>query len=285
MRLCRYDDNKLGLVEDDSIVDVSTVLARLSPARWPLPQGDLLFRELGMVLDAARTAAPNGKRIKLADARLMSPVANPSKVSAAPVNYLKHLEEAKNDPSTFHKHHLNKIQEVGLFLKSSSSVVGPSEGVRLRFPHRRNDHEIELAVIIGREADNVPAAKAFDYIAGYSIGLDMTVRGPEERSMRKSIDSYTVIGPYLVTPDEISDPSQLDLELLVNGEVRQKANTRDLVIGIADLIAWASSFYKLFPGDIILTGTPDGVGPVQPGDTITARIAEIGEMSVPILAA
>ncbi len=109
--------------------------------------------------------------------------------------------------------------------------------------------------MIGKPADRVPVAAALDYVAGYAIGLDMTVRGPEERSLRKSIDSYSVLGPWLTTADEVADPGALDIELHVNGELRQRANTRDLVIGIPELIAWASAYYTLLPGDVIFTGT------------------------------
>ena len=120
------------------------------------------------------------------------------------------------------------------------------------------------------------------HIAGYCIGLDITVRGPEERSLRKSIDSYSVMGPYMVTADSVKDPNNLDFELTVNGETRQKANTRDLIIGIADLIVFASAYYTLMPGDLLMTGTPDGVGPIKPGDVIDARIDQLGSMQVKV---
>jgi 2-keto-4-pentenoate hydratase/2-oxohepta-3-ene-1,7-dioic acid hydratase in catechol pathway len=110
----------------------------------------------------------------------------------------------------------------------------------------------------------------------------MTVRGPEERSFRKSVDSFAVVGPWLVTADELSDPSRLDIELTVNGELRQKDNTRNLIVDVPGLIEMASRFYTLHPGDIILTGTPAGVGPVVAGDTIEARIAGIGAMRVSV---
>ena len=98
--------------------------------------------------------------------------------------------------------------------------------------------------------------------------------------MRKSSDTYTVLGPWLVTADEIPDPSALDLSITVNGERRQKGNTRDLILSVPELIEWASSFYTLLPGDILLTGTPDGVGPIRPGDLMHARIDRIGDMDV-----
>jgi 2-keto-4-pentenoate hydratase/2-oxohepta-3-ene-1,7-dioic acid hydratase in catechol pathway len=142
-----------------------------------------------------------------------------------------------------------------------------------------------LAVIIGRRAKSVPREEALRYVAGYCIGLDISVRGPEERSLRKSLDTYTVLGPWLVTSDEIPEPGNLDLSMTVNGELRQHGNTRDLILGVPELIEFATSFYKLFPGDILLTGTPEGVAPIQPGDVMHARIEGIGEMVVHVRAA
>ena len=125
----------------------------------------------------------------------------------------------------------------------------------------------------------MPRHRAFEYVAGYCLGLDITVRGPEERSLRKSIDTYTVLGPWLVTTDELADPSQLSLKLWVNGELRQNANTRDLIIDVPGLIAFGTQFYSLMPGDVLLTGTPEGVGPIKPGDVLRSEIAGIGEMT------
>lgn len=285
MRLCRFNDDRLGYIEDQEIVDITDVLAILPAHRWPFPPGDPLIAHLPAIRQAAHEAGPRAHRLPLASVRLLSPVANPTKLVAAPVNYLTHLAEAKDDPATFHAHQLKRIEEIGLFLKANSSLAGAGEGVALRHVARRNDHELELGVVIGKTADRVPVQHALEYVAGYVIGLDMTERGPEERSLRKSIDTYSVLGPWLVTADEIADPGQLGLELRVNGEVRQRANTRDLVVDIPRLIAWASDYYTLHPGDVIFTGTPDGVGPVNPGDIISARIEGVGAMQVKVRAA
>src|SRR5690606_7965364 len=120
--------------------------------------------------------------------------------------------------------------------------------------------------------------------AGFCVGLDMTTRGPEERSFRKSIDSYTVLGPWLTTMDEGVDHTRMPFTLTVNGELRQQANTQDLVMGIPALIELASSFYTLHPGDLLFTGTPEGVGPVVPGDRIHVEVAGLGEMDVAVRA-
>ena len=170
---------------------------------------------------------------------------------------------------------------MGLFLKATSSVIGPSDAIMIRHLDRRTDHEIELAVVIGKKADRVDRHHALEYLAGYCIGLDITVRGTEERSLRKSIDTYTVLGPWLVTADELVDPSQLSLKLSVDGQVRQNANTHDL-IDVPGLIAFASRFYTLMPGDVLLTGTPEGVGPIKPGDVIRSEISRIGAMATSV---
>jgi 2-keto-4-pentenoate hydratase/2-oxohepta-3-ene-1,7-dioic acid hydratase in catechol pathway len=282
MQICRFNDNRLGLVEGDTVRDVTAALNALPPQHYPLPTHDLLIANLPRVQAAITAAAKGAKTFALSEVRLLSPVTNPGKIVAAPVNYKKHLDEARADPQIHHQNQVAEIQRVGLFLKATSSLVGPSEGVTIRHPDRRTDHEIELAAIIGTRADRVTREQALSHVAGYCIGFDITVRGPEERSLRKSIDSYTVLGPWLTTADSVADPSNLDLLLKVSGEVRQHANTRDLIIGIADLIVFASSFYTLMPGDVLLTGTPEGVGPIKPGDVMDASISGLGAMRVEV---
>ncbi len=195
---------------------------------------------------------------------------------------MKHVEEAVEQRDAFTQRYAGGIREQGLFLKAVSALIGPSQGVVLRFPSRRNDHEMELGVIIGRRASEVSPAEALDHVAGYAIALDMVVRGPEDRSLRKSIDTYAVLGPWLVTADEVPNPGELDFKLDVNGEIRQSSNTRFMILGIAEQISWASQFYTLWPGDILMTGTCEGVGPVRPGDVMTCEIQSIGSMRVAV---
>jgi len=285
MKLCRFDNDRLGIVEGDAVRDVTAALDILPRHAYPLPRHDPLVASLTALRLRIESLAANVPRRPLAGVKLLSPIANPGKILAAPVNYRKHLEEAREDPGIHHQKQVAEIQKIGLFLKATSSLVGPAEGIALRHLDRRNDHEIELAAVIGKPGRDIPRARAFEHIAGYCIGLDMTVRGPEERSLRKSVDSFTVLGPWFVTADAIGDPSALDLRLAVNGEVRQQANTRDLILGIAELIEFATSFYTVHPGDILLTGTPEGVGPVQPGDRLTAEIQGIGRMEIAVRAA
>src|SRR5918992_3783584 len=222
MRIARFDDNLVGVVLDDGIHDVTAVLSELPPYRYPLPGHDVLIANLAKLSGKFEQAARRAPALEIEKLKLLSPVANPGKIMAAPVNYTKHLDEVLADKGIHHGNLISEIHKAGIFLKASSSVVGPGEGVRLVHLERRNDHEVELAVVIGKGGRNILAADALGFVAGYCIGLDMTIRGPEERSLRKSPDSYTVLGPWLVTADEIPNPGQLDLKIAVNGAVRQQ---------------------------------------------------------------
>jgi 2-keto-4-pentenoate hydratase/2-oxohepta-3-ene-1,7-dioic acid hydratase in catechol pathway len=277
MRIARFDDNRVGIVRDDGIHDVTSALDALPSHRYPFPREDVLVANLPLLKNAK-----SARIVPVEKAKLLSPVANPGKIMAAPVNYTKHLEEALADKGIHHGNLVNEIHKAGIFLKATSAVVGAGEGVKLVHTDRRNDHEVELAIVIGKKGRNIAAKDATSHIAGYCIGLDMTIRGTEDRSFRKSPDSYCVLGPWLVTPDEVGDPGVLEIEIAVNGETKQKANTRDLILSVPALIEWASSFYTLHPGDVLLTGTPQGVGPVRPGDTMEASLQRVGKMRVSV---
>jgi 2-keto-4-pentenoate hydratase/2-oxohepta-3-ene-1,7-dioic acid hydratase in catechol pathway len=286
MKLCRYNDNKIGVVRERHVHDVTGILDALPPLRYPVPFGDHLIAHLGELRAGMEEMANQAVPQPIDGIRFLSPVANPSKIIGTPANYHAHVEEARRDAeiAVYNAGKQRSIEEQGLFLKASSSLVGPSEGVAVRFPDRRTDHEAELGVVIGRKTGPISEAEALGVVAGYAIALDMVVRGKEDRSFRKSPDTYAVLGPWLVTADELGDPGALDFSLQVNGELRQAANTREMIIGIARQISWASSVYTLYPGDIIMSGTCQGVGPVKPGDVMSLTFECIGEMAVPVRA-
>jgi len=206
---------------------------------------------------------------------------------AAPTNYKKHIEEMRTRtdlPREATQRQPPDIGKAGIFLKANSSVVGPSQGIPIRFPDRSNEHEIELVLIIGKQGTDIPKANFKDYIAGYTLGLDMTCRGGEDRSFRKSIDGYSVLGPWMVTADEIDNPDDVLITLHCNNDLRQSADTKDLIYDVGRLIEFASSFYTLYPGDVYFTGTPHGVGPVKPGDVLRGKCDKIGELVIDVRA-
>lgn len=286
MRICRFNDDRLGIVVDDGagVLDVSAALDAVPTQRWPLLPGDPLVAHLAAVRRRIEAIAPHAAKHPIAQVTLKSPVANPSKIIAAPNNYTKHVEEAKADRGINFGSEVKTIEHLGLFLKSATSLVGPAEGVKLPSLDRRMDHEVEVAMIIGRTGYRVSRADAMSHVAGYAVGLDMTVRGIEDRSFRKSFDSFSVVGPWLVTADEIADPGNLDFSITVNGAPRQASNTRALIYDLPRLIEYASAAYALYPGDIILTGTPEGVGPVEPGDVMHCEVEGVGAMDVKVYA-
>jgi 2,4-diketo-3-deoxy-L-fuconate hydrolase len=284
MKICRFNDDRVGVVENDEVIDVTAVTRELPVFHWPLPHGDALIERLDALLPTIRKLTKRGERHPLSAVRLLSPVANPGKIIGIGRSYKGHVEEAAKDPAMSMHKAATSPDTIRMFIKANTALVGPSQGVALRFLERRNDPEAEFSIVIGKKGTDIPREQAMDYVAGYAIGLDMTLRGPELPSSRKSIDSYAVLGPWLVTPDELENPQDVEMTLRVNGEVRQRANTRDLLFSIPAIIENAASFYTLYPGDIIMTGTPEGVAPVHPGDVMTIEASGVGSMTVAIRA-
>ena len=214
------------------------------------------------------------------DARLRAPLFRPGKIVALGLNYVLHAKEGS----------FAVPAEPIIFLKAGSSVIGPGETVRIPRGIGRMDHEVELAVIIGRRATEVKKRNAWNVIAGYTICNDVTARSLQTRDISnrhpwfrsKSFDTFSPIGPWIVTQDEIRPPVHLSVECRVNGRVRQKANTRALVFDIPTVIEFITRYITLEPGDIVSTGTPAGIGPIRHGDTVVCRIQKIGELSNPV---
>jgi 2-keto-4-pentenoate hydratase/2-oxohepta-3-ene-1,7-dioic acid hydratase in catechol pathway len=286
MRVCRFDDDRLGVVIGDKVHDVTAAQDKIRAGAPYAMKGDAVIAALPAWRARLEEMAPGAPGQLLSQVKLLAPVARPSKVMAAPTNYKKHIEEmraVRESQTAGVSRFPSDIGAAGIFLKANSAIVGPSEGIPLRFSDRRNDHEVELVLIIGRQGSDISREHALDYVAGYCLGLDMTLRGQEDRSFRKSCDGYAVLGPWMATPDEISNPDDLPLSLHVNEQLRQDTNTKNLIYDVRRLIEFASSFYTLYPGDVYFTGTPEGVGPVKAGDWIRAQsAAPLGELRVQV---
>ncbi|GAA4342312.1 hypothetical protein GCM10023165_23930 [Variovorax defluvii] len=280
MKLCLFNDYRIGIAVEEEVVDVTEAFAAVPKPAWPYPQSDWVIQHFDDVRAKVEELSRTSARIPLSEVKLRAPVANPGKIIGAPINYKDHIAEANADTQINHGKTFTELDQFGLFLKANSSLIGCSEEIQIPFADRRTDHEVELAVVIGRKAKRVPRKEALDYVFGYTIGLDMTVRGPEFPTFRKSPDTFCVLGPWIVTKDEIADPNALDLSIRVNREVKQASNTKYLIFDVQRLIEYASAIYTLNPGDVIMTGTPAGVGPVAPGDVLEALVPEIGAMTV-----
>lgn len=275
MKIAIFDSNRLGIVAEDRIIDI-TEWADWNPDQ---PQESLvrLMTDFAHIRQKIETAdLSRAPSYALSEVSLRAPVPQPGKIVAAPVNYYNHQDEMNR---MFNNAEYT-IEKLGFFLKAPSSIIGPGETVLLPFKDRRTDHEAELAFVVGKKAKDVPASRAHEYIFGYFALMDMTVRGVEDRPWRKSFDTFTPIGPWIVTSDEVGNPNELKLQLWVNDELRQSANTRDLIYDCYKFFETVSSVMTLYPGDILTTGTPEGVGPIVKGDRVTIRIERIGEFSV-----
>ncbi len=211
------------------------------------------------------------------------PIKSP-KVICLAKNYAAHAKEMGVEPKDLPK-------SPSLFLKPSSALSGPRESIIIPPQTQLVHHEVELAIIIGKKGKNIQLAKTMDHIFGYTILLDITARDIQSIAKKngrpwfeaKGFDTFAPIGPMIVTADEIPNPHDLKLELKVNGEVKQKGNTRDMIFKIDQIINYCSTIATLEPGDIIATGTPDGVGPFNRGDKIEASIETIGYLSIDVI--
>ena len=215
---------------------------------------------------------PSGEEIPLDDVRLLAPVL-PSKVVCLGKNYAAHAAEFGGEVP----------EEPLVFLKPSTSVSGPGDPIPLPPISNRVDYEGELAVVIGRIARNVRAEETFRYILGYTCGNDVTLRDLQKKddqwARAKGFDGSCPLGPWVETE---LDPIDVHLETRVNGEVRQSASTSDMVFGVATIIEFVTAFMTLLPGDVIMTGTPEGVGKLEPGDRVEVVIDGIGVLLNPV---
>jgi 2-keto-4-pentenoate hydratase/2-oxohepta-3-ene-1,7-dioic acid hydratase in catechol pathway len=205
---------------------------------------------------------PTGDVQKLASLDVDLPVA-PSKLIAVGLNYADHIAEMKRTP----------LGTPLIWFKAPSSLLPHNGKIEIAFSEHQTDFETELAIVVGRRAKNVSAEQALDFVFGYTIGLDISDRDLQKSEKQfgrcKSFDTYTPIGPFVYTDVDVSD---LPLELRQNGEVRQKARTSQMIYSVAEIVSFASQSLTLMPGDVILTGTPSGVGPIRAGDELEARI-------------
>src|SRR5712691_13509795 len=236
MKICRFNDDRLGIVVGGFVHDVTDLQTQIRSASPYAMLGDAVIAALPEWRERLSARARQVPGVPLADVAMRAPVARPSKVMAAPTSYADHIAEMAAARVAGGSKHTAKIGTDGIFLKANSALVGAAGGVPMRFPERRTDHEAELVVVIGKRGSNIEQARALDFVAGYCLGLDMTIRGPEDRSFRKSCDGYAVLGPWIVTADEIPDPDDVPLMLDVNGQRRQDTNTRHMVYDVRRLI-------------------------------------------------
>lgn len=285
MRLVVWDDFRIGAWEADGIHDLTDLVpGGADVPAWAAPYRMNAFiaawDEIRERVEARRTEGP---AVAAESVRLRAPSPRPRNFLAAPLNYVAHGAEMKGPIGTGG----GTPNELGFFLKASGCLAGPNDAIELPpIEDRRFDHEGEIGVVIGRPARGVPAERAMDHVFGYTLVLDATMRMTEtrreERTMRKSFATFSPSGPCLLTADEVPDPTALTVRLWVGGELRQEGSLDDLVVGVPGLVAMGASVFELEAGDLIATGSPAGVGPIQPGDTVVVEAEGIGRMALPV---
>jgi len=275
VRLALFDGGRLGVLKGERVVDASGLVAG-ERLRFPLTAMHVAIEDWPRLRPQLEALAASAAGVPLAGVRLEAPMPSPTKLIGAFSNYRRHTQEMRG---------ADAVQAApDILLKAPSSIVGPADAIVLPPTDRPVHHEPELALVVGRRARNVPVEEALSVVFGWTTLLDITVRGDGDRSRRKSHDTFAPLGPAIVTADEVPDPQRLAIRLWVNGKLRQDATTADMTFGIAQIIAYASSVMTLHPGDVIATGTPEGVAPIVAGDTVSIEIERVGRMDIPVRA-
>ncbi|MBI1994176.1 MAG: fumarylacetoacetate hydrolase family protein [Deltaproteobacteria bacterium] len=239
-------------------------------------------------MQCARGASQGGSPMPLSSAKLLAPIINPPSLWAAAANYKAHQEEMRGKMGSSDRSQLGKDDLMAeFFLKpTSSSIIGPGDTVVIPKISKDVDFECELCAVIGKRARRVTEKQALDYVFGYTICWDISQRDPwgrgrqNTRNIRKGFDTFTALGPWIVTRDEIEEPQNLSINVEQNGKPAMTAHTSDMICGLREHIRFLSSVLTLRPGDLITTGTPAGVKKLAGGDRLKGRINGIGEMEL-----
>ena len=274
MKLTYFDDFKLGVVKGDAIVDVSKAVQDI-PHTGPHDLINGVIEHFAKYKSRLEQAAADGKGVPLSKVRIRPPLPRPINIECMAVNYME--DGTRSEPAP-----------INAFHKSPSAIIGQGDTMVLPdIPATIFEGEAEVALVIGKRASHVPAAKAMDYIFGYMNFIDGSARGVVPPNnvfyQMKSRDTFAPIGPWIVTADEIPDPHKLQLKLSVNGTVMQNFNTDDMAHKIPRCIEWVSSIHALEPGDILATGTNHrGLNPFQDGDKVEFETERLGKLTIKV---
>ena len=288
MKLCRYDDGAAGLIDGNAIYPLGAALAATGAVRAGATMTEIIDALANNPATAAGLAAARKeKSVALSSARLQAPTINPPAIWAAAANYPAHQAEMKVRVNAYDRTKFSPDDLMAeVFLKPQSSIVGPGGTVILPKIANHVDFECELCAVIGRAARKVSAENALDYVYGYTMCWDISIRAPwskgrhNTRNIRKGFDTFCGVGPWIVTKDEIAEPQDLHIDVKQNGTNVMKAHTADMINGLRDLIRFLSSVSTLMPGTLITTGTPAGVSKLADGDHLKGTISGIGTMEL-----
>jgi 2-keto-4-pentenoate hydratase/2-oxohepta-3-ene-1,7-dioic acid hydratase in catechol pathway len=293
MKICHYNSNQAGVVVGDKVFPIGDALVQAGHVRSGYTMLEVIdaLANNPAAMQCARDASIKGSPLPLGAVKLLAPILNPPSLWAAAANYKAHQEEMRGKMCSADRSQLGKDDLMAeFFLKPTSSIIGPGDTIVIPKISKDVDFECELCAVIGKRAIKVSEDRALDYVFGYTICWDISQRDPwgrgrhNTRNIRKGFDTFTALGPWIVTKDEIEEPQNLSIHVEQNGRPAMTAHTSDMTCGLREHIRFLSSVLTLRPGDLITTGTPAGVKKLAHGDRLKGRIEKIGEMELNVVA-
>ena len=293
MKICHYGEREAGAVHDGRVYPIGAALVVAGHLRQGYTMREVVdaLANRREAMRCARDALAGEKSFPLTSVTLLAPIEDPPSIWAAAANYKAHAAEmlaASGGPERSALGADDLMAE--FFLKPSSSIIGPGGTIVLPKISKDVDYEAELCAVIGTRARRVSEAQALEHVFGYTICWDISQRDPwgrnrqNTRNIRKGFDTFTALGPWIVTRDELPEPQDVRIEVELNGRPAMTAHTGDMICGLRDHIRFLSHVLTLRPGDLITTGTPAGVAKLAPGDRLRGRIERIGEMNLSVAA-
>jgi 2-keto-4-pentenoate hydratase/2-oxohepta-3-ene-1,7-dioic acid hydratase in catechol pathway len=293
VKICHYNSNQAGAVVGDLVYPIGDALVRAGHLKSGYTMLEVIdaLANVPAAMKCAQDFPGTGAPLALASVKLLAPIVNPPSLWAAAANYKDHQSEMRQQSGSEDRSQLSKDDLMAeFFLKPTSSIIGPGGTVVLPKISKDVDFECELCAVIGRTARRVTEDQALAHVFGYTICWDFSQRDPwgrsrqNTRNIRKGFDTFTGLGPWIVTRDEIDEPQNLAIRVEQNGKPAMSAHTRDMICGLRDHIRFLSGVLTLRPGDLITTGTPAGVKKLADGDRLKGSIEKIGEMEVSVRA-
>jgi 2-keto-4-pentenoate hydratase/2-oxohepta-3-ene-1,7-dioic acid hydratase in catechol pathway len=293
MKICHYNSNQAGVVVGDKVYPIGDALVKAGHVRSGYTMVEIIdaLANNAAAMQCARDAAQGGGSLPLNSVKLLAPITNPGSLWAAAANYRAHQEEMRARVAGLDRAAKSKDELMAeFFLKTTSSIIGPNDTIILPKISKLVDFECELCAVIGKRARKVSEDQALDYVFGYTICWDISQRDPwgkgiqNTRNIRKGFDTFTALGPWIVTKDEVGEPQNLSIKVLQNGKEAMTAHTSDMICGLREHIRFLTSCLTLRPGDLITTGTPAGVSKLNHGDHLHGTIEKIGSMELNVKA-
>ena len=289
MKFCHYNNNHAGVVVGDQVYNIGDALIKAGLARQGYTMVEIVDALVNnpTAMQIARDAAQGSGAVALSSVKLLAPIQNPGSLWAAAANYYAHRAEMVERMGSANRPVIDKDDLMAeFFLKTTSSIIGPGDTIRLPKISKLVDFECELCAVIGKPARKVSEDQALDHVFGYMMCWDISQRDPwgkgkqNTRNIRKGFDTFSALGPWIVTKDEVGEPQNLSIKVLQNGKEVMTAHTSDMICGLREHIRFLSSCLTLRTGDLITTGTPAGVSKLNHGDHLHGTLEKVGSMEL-----